>query len=138
VRTLRGALPPKPAPCQAQCADSDGFCLHTAVCRYAADRKQLERACRCIARPTPSDERAQGNTARRVSPRPTAPWRDGTTHLVTPPPELLRPLPAPVLRPRLRQAMTASQPGILRAGLPLGVEILSSQPLGPAVQAPPD
>ena len=101
VLTLRGATPREDWVCQPLCADIDGFSLHAAVRVNAHDRKRLEQLCRYITRPALSDERVQLNAAGQVELKLKTPWRDGTTHLVVSPLELMQRLAALVPRPRL-------------------------------------
>ncbi len=67
----------------------------------AHDRKRREQLCRYITRPARSDARVQLNAAGQVELKLETPWRDGTTHLVTSPPEFMQRLAALVLQPRL-------------------------------------
>jgi hypothetical protein len=101
VVTLRGAMPREGRAQQPLCADIDGFSLHAAVRVEAHDRKRLEQLCRYITRPALSDERVQVNAAGQVELKLKTPWRDGTTHLVMSPLELMQRLAALVPRPRL-------------------------------------
>jgi hypothetical protein len=85
---------------QAPCADINGFSLHTAA-RCGADKRQaLEQLCRYIMRPKLDYEGVQCDAAWPVLKLKT-PWRDGTTHLVISPLEVMRRLAALVPRPRL-------------------------------------
>lgn len=65
------------------------------------DRQQLEPLCRCTLRTALPDERVQVNTAGQMDLGFVTPWRDGTTHLVTSPLELMQGLAALVWQPRL-------------------------------------
>src|SRR4051812_15078009 len=62
---------------------------------------QLERLCRYITRPAIANERLKRNRAGQVVLQLKSPWRDGTTHIVMSPLELLQRLAALVPRPRL-------------------------------------
>ena len=64
-------------------------------------RKELERLCRYITRPAIANERLKRNPAGQVVLQLKSPWRDGTTHLVMSPLELMQRLAALVPRPRL-------------------------------------
>jgi hypothetical protein len=86
---------------QPLCADVDGFSQHAAVRVEAYERRRLERLCRYITRPALSDERIQVNAAGQVELELKTQWRDGTTHLVMSPLELMQRLAALVPRPRL-------------------------------------
>ena len=82
-------------------AHLDGFDLHAAVDVPAHDRPALERLCRYLARPAIAQDSLallpDGNI--RVELR--KPWRDGTTHLLFEPLELIGRLAAFVPRPRI-------------------------------------
>jgi len=64
-------------------------------------RKQLERLCRYITRPSIANERLKRNRAGHVVLQLKSPWRDGTTRIVMSPLELMQRLAALVPRPRL-------------------------------------
>ena len=64
-------------------------------------RKELERLCRYITRPAIANERLKRNRAGQVVLQLKSPWRDGTTHIVMSPLELMQRLAALVPRPRL-------------------------------------
>jgi hypothetical protein len=102
VLTLRGTTPHETATRQPLCADIDGFTLYAAVRVEAHDRKRLERFCRYITRPALSDERVWLNDAGQVKLKVKTPWRDGTTHLVIGPQELMQRLEASKPRSWLR------------------------------------
>ena len=95
-------MPRETAARQPLCADVDGCSLHAAVRVEADDRKRLEELCRDITWPALSDESVQLNAAGRVELKLKTPWRDGTTHLVMSPLEIMQRLPTPLPRPRLR------------------------------------
>jgi hypothetical protein len=61
---------------------------HAAVRCGADDRQALEQLCRNITRPALANERVQTNAAGQAVLKLRTPWRDGTTHLATSPPEL--------------------------------------------------
>lgn len=65
------------------------------------DRDRLEQLCRYITRPALSDEGVQTNVSGQVVLKLKTAWRDGTTHLVMSPLELMQRLAALVPRPRL-------------------------------------
>ena len=67
----------------------------------ARQRKELERLCRYITRPAIANERLQRNRAGQVVLQLKSPWRDGTTHIVMSPLQLMQRLAALVPRPRL-------------------------------------
>ena len=84
----------------ALCADIDAFSL------YAAALAQL---CRDITRPALTNERVQTDAANQVVLKLKTPWRDGTTHRVMSPLELMQRLAALVSRLRLHPPVTASR-----------------------------
>jgi len=112
-------MPREAVPRQPLCAGLDGFGLRAAVRREARDRKRLEQPCRDITRRALSDKRAQGNAAWQAELKLETQWRDSATHVVMPPLEFMQRLAAPVPRPRLRPAMTASRLAIARVGCPV-------------------
>ena len=63
---------------------------HAAVRVEAHERKRLEQLCRSITRPALADERVQLNAAGQVELKLKSPRRDGTTHLVMNPLEILQ------------------------------------------------
>lgn len=93
--------------------------LHAAVRVEAHERKRLEQLCRYITQPALSDERVQLNVAGHVELKLKTPWRDGTTHLVMSPLELMQRLAMQMPRPRLHLSMTASRPRISAIGCPV-------------------
>jgi hypothetical protein len=83
-----------------RCASVAGFSLHANVSIPAHDRMRLERLCRYAARPPVATERlsqlADGRLLYRLKHR----WRDGTTHVIYEPLELVAKLAALVPPPR--------------------------------------
>ena len=57
-------------------------------------RKELERPCRYITRPAIANERLKRNPAGQVVLQLKSPWRNGTTHIVISPLELMQRLAA--------------------------------------------
>ena len=86
---------------QPGCVNAHGFSLHAAVRCGAHQRKELERLCRYITRPAIANERLKRNPAGQVVLQLKSPYRDGTTHIVMSPLELMQRLAALVPRPRL-------------------------------------
>ena len=86
---------------QPGCVSAHGFSLHAAVRCGAHQRKELERLCRYITRPAIANERLKRNQAGQVVLQLKSPYRDGTTHIVMSPLELMQRLAALVPRPRL-------------------------------------
>ena len=129
VLNLRGAMPREATARQPPCGNLDGFSLHAAARVQAHERKRLEQWCRYITRPALSDERVQLNTAGQVQLTLKAPWRDGTTHLVMTPLELMQRLAAVVPRPRLH--LTRSH-GVLAPNARLRARVVPQGPEQPA------
>lgn len=88
-------------PGTSRCAAVSGFSVHAGVSIRAHDRKGLERLCRYTARPPVATERLARRTDGRLSYRLKTPWRDGTTHVIFEPQELLEKLAVLVPAPRL-------------------------------------
>jgi hypothetical protein len=83
-----------------RCASTSGVSLHANVAVPARDRKRLERLCRYVARPPVSTERLSRMADGRLLYRLKHRWRDGTTHVVFEPGELVEKLAALVPPPR--------------------------------------
>jgi hypothetical protein len=83
-----------------RCASVSGFSLHANVAVPARDLRRLERLCRYVGRPALASERlsrlADGRLLYQLKQR----WRDGTTHVILEPSELLERLAALVPPPR--------------------------------------
>ncbi len=77
--------------------------LHADVAVPARDRKRLERLCRYVARPPMALARLEALTDGRLAYRLKTPWRDGTTHVVMEPRELLERLAPLIPPPRAHQ-----------------------------------
>jgi hypothetical protein len=77
-----------------------GFSLHAGVATKTRERKKLERLCRYISRPAASEKRlaltSQGNVRYQLK----TPYRDGTTHVIFEPLDLMAKLAALVPKPR--------------------------------------
>ena len=88
---------------RAYCVAGGGFSLHAGVAVPAQDRRRLERLCRYVARPPVSTDRLSrlpdGSLLYRLKRR----WRDGTSHMVFEPAELLEKLVSLVPPPRAHQ-----------------------------------
>jgi hypothetical protein len=88
-----------PASATPRCATAGGFSLHAGVAVPARDRQRLERLCRYAGRPPLATERLERLVDGRLLYRLRHRWRDGTTHVVFEPQELLQRLvpliPAP-------------------------------------------
>jgi hypothetical protein len=83
-----------------RCASVRGFSLHADVCVPARDRTRLERLCRYVGRPPVATERLSELPDGRLLYRLRHRWRDGTTHVVFEPLDLVARLAALVPPPR--------------------------------------
>jgi hypothetical protein len=83
-----------------RCASVSGFSLHANTAVNGADRPRLERLIRYCARPAVAMERLDSLEDGRLRYRLKRPWRDGTTHVIFQPLELLEKLAALVPAPR--------------------------------------
>jgi hypothetical protein len=90
-------------PGRTDCVAGGGFSLHAGVAVPAGDRKRLERLCRYVARPPVATERLSRLADGRLLYRLKRRWRDGTTHMIFEPPELLEKLVSLVPPPRAHQ-----------------------------------
>jgi hypothetical protein len=84
-----------------RCASVGGVSLHANVAVPARDRRRLERLCRYVARPPVATERLSRLDDGRLLYRLKHRWRDGTTHVVFEPAELVERLAALVPPPRV-------------------------------------
>jgi hypothetical protein len=101
VLSLRTVPSRQADPTQPGCVNAYGFSLHAAVRCAAHQRKELERLCRYITRPAIANQRLKRNPAGQVVLQLKSPYRDGTTHIVMSPLELMQRLAALVPPPRL-------------------------------------
>jgi hypothetical protein len=83
-----------------RCASASGVSLHANVAVPTRDRRRLERLCRYVARPPVATERLSRLEDGRLLYRLKHRWRDGTTHVVFEPQELVEKLAALVPPPR--------------------------------------
>ena len=83
-----------------RCASVGGVSIHANVAVPARDRRRLERLCRYGARPPVATERLSQLEDGRLLYRLKHRWRDGTTHVVFTPQELVEKLAALVPPPR--------------------------------------
>jgi hypothetical protein len=83
-----------------RCASARGVSLHANVAVPARDRRRLERLCRYAARPPVATDRLSRLDDGRLLYRLKHRWRDGTTHVVFEPGELVEKLAALVPPPR--------------------------------------
>jgi hypothetical protein len=93
-----------------RCASVDGVSLHANVAMPARDRRRLERLCRYVARPPVAADRLSRLEDGRLLYRLKHRWRDGTSHVVFEPRELVEKLAALVPPPGFH---TARYHGIL-------------------------
>jgi hypothetical protein len=134
VLTLQGAMPRDGDFKQPLCADIDGFSLHAAVRCAADDCQALEQLCRYITRPALANERVQTSAAGQVVLKLKTAWRDGTTHLVMSPLELMQRLAALVPRPRLHLIRFHS---VLASNANLRAQVVPQEPEPPAQATQP-
>jgi len=85
------------------CAVGHGLSLHAGVYVPGTDRRRLERICRYTARPALAEGRLRRLADGRISYRMQHPWRDGSTHVVMEPSELIAKLAALIPPPRQHQ-----------------------------------
>ncbi len=82
------------------CANVGGVSLHAGVAVPARDRRRLERLCRYVARPPIASERLSAQDDGRLLYRLKRRWRDGTTHVLFEPIELVERIAALIPPPR--------------------------------------
>jgi len=95
-----GNSPPPVVRC---CAVVAGYSVHAGVCVPARDRMRLERLARYAGRPPMATERLSVLGDGRLLYRLKRRWRDGTTHVIYEPLELIERLAALVPPPRLNR-----------------------------------
>lgn len=78
-----------------------GFSLHAGVAVDGGERKKLEKLARYIARPPIAQDRLRLNEQGQVVYELKKPYRDGTSHIVMSPLELLEKITAIIPRPRV-------------------------------------
>jgi len=78
-----------------------GFSLHAGVATKANERAKLERLCRYITRPAVSTKRLSMTRNGRVRYELKTPWRNGTTHVIFEPLDLIARLVSLVPKPRV-------------------------------------
>jgi hypothetical protein len=83
-----------------RCAEVAGFNVHANLRVRANDRDGLEHLCRYLARPPIANDRLQELPDGRLALRFKQAWRDGTTHIVFTPHELIEKLIPLIPRPR--------------------------------------
>src|SRR5438128_1156117 len=108
-------------------ASVDGFSLHANVSVPAHDRERLERLARHCARPPIAMERLEVLKDGRMRYQLKRPWRDGTTHLVMEPFELLEKLAALIPFPRAHLVRYSGLLAPAAKWRPLIVPVLSAE-----------
>jgi len=93
----------RPMPSSARSAVAAGMSLHAGVFVPGSDTKRLERICRYTARPAIACKRLEQLIDGRLAYAFRRPWRDGTTHVVFEPRELMAHLAAQIPPPRAHQ-----------------------------------
>ena len=88
---------------QTTCVAGGGFSLHAGVVVPPGDRTRLEHLCRYVARPPVATGRLSRLPDGRLLYRLKRRWRDGTTHMIFEPAELLEKLVSLVPPPRSHQ-----------------------------------
>jgi hypothetical protein len=83
-----------------RCAAVGGFSLHANILIPSHDRLRLEKLCRYAGRPPVATERLSALSDGRLLYRLKRRWRDGTTHIILAPLEMLEKLSALVPPPR--------------------------------------
>ena len=79
----------------------DSFSLHAGVSAKAKQRWKVERLCRYIARPPVSEARLSMTSAGKVRYELKIPYRNGTTHIIFEPLDLIARLASLVPKPRI-------------------------------------
>jgi len=101
VLTLKTAEPQDWSIPSDRCVSHSGFSLHANTYCAPTNRGKLEQLCRYITRPALANERVKVNHNGDVVLKLKSAYRDGTTHLVMTPLELMQKLAALIPRPRL-------------------------------------
>jgi len=78
-----------------------GFSLHAGVATQANERAKLERLCRYITRPAVSTKRLSMTRNGQVRYELKTPWRNGTTHVIFEPLDLIARLVSLIPKPRV-------------------------------------
>ena len=83
-----------------RCADVAGFNVHANTCARANERERLETLVKYLARPPIANDRLTEMPDGRLALQFKQPWRDGTTHVVFTPHELIEKIIPLIPRPR--------------------------------------
>ncbi|MEK6608519.1 MAG: transposase [Myxococcota bacterium] len=127
--------PPAPFVRGLALAEVAGFNLHAGVRIAASDRAGLERLCRYLARPPLANDRLRALPDGRIALALRKPLRDGSTHLVFEPHELLEKLSAMVPAPWAHQTLFY---GVFASASRLRPRIVPEPPDAAAPDATPD
>lgn len=121
-------------------ARAGGFSLHAGVDIAASQREKLERLCRYVSHPPVASERLALSSSGQVRYTLKTPYRDGTTHLMLEPLDLMARLAALVPPPRLHltryHGVFAPHSRLRAAVMPAHRGVGAAQP-PPAAPAPP-
>jgi hypothetical protein len=120
------------SPAVPRCASVSGFSLHANVAVPARDRGRLERLCKYAGRPPLATDRLEALPDGRLRYAMKTPWRDGTTHVIFEPLELIEKLCALIPRPR---AHTVRYHGLLGPAAKWRAMIVPNPPPAPPVVA---
>jgi hypothetical protein len=82
-------------------ARAGGFSLHAGIDIQPGQRAKLERLCRYVSRPPVATERLAMTSSGQVRYQLKTPYRDGTTHIVMEPLDLMARLAALIPPPRM-------------------------------------
>jgi hypothetical protein len=115
------------------CAQLDGFDLHGRVAFGAAQRNRLEELVRYCARPPLAHDRLEKRSDGRYLLRLKTRWRDGTTHLLMEPIELMERLAAQVPKPRTNLVLYS---GVLAPHAKRRADVVDYARPRPALDAP--
>jgi hypothetical protein len=115
------------------CARVDGFDLHGRIAFSAQQRERLEELVRYCARPPLANDRLEKRADGRYLLRLKARWRDGTTHLLFEPIELMERLAAQIPKPRINLVLYA---GVLAPNAKLRKEVVRYARPKPLSDAP--
>jgi hypothetical protein len=97
-------VPPRPQGLEGEpngAARAGGFSLHAGLGIAPNERAKLERLCRYVSRPPVASERLALTASGQVRYTLKTPYRDGTTHIVLEPLDLMARLAALVPKPRM-------------------------------------
>ena len=101
VFTLQSVAAPPERAGRHGAAEASGFSLHAGLEIQPGERAKLERLCRYVSRPPVATERLALTPSGQVRYQLKTPYRDGTTHIVLEPLDLMSRLAALVPPPRM-------------------------------------